>query len=85
MRRNPHDLTPTGYVKRPMIVQGCTRVKNAWGSVKTDIIVKSFKKCQISNVLDGTEANILFEDSSNDNPDKNCCIFKIMTEVKAQR
>ena len=36
----------------------------AWEGVDTAIIIKSFKKCCISNALDGTEDNILFEDDS---------------------
>jgi hypothetical protein len=38
-------------------------VKTLWESVKQDIVMKSFKKCGVSNVLDGTEDNVLFEES----------------------
>jgi hypothetical protein len=31
--------------------------------VKQEIIVKSSKKCGINNVLDGTEDDVLFEES----------------------
>jgi hypothetical protein len=37
--------------------------------VKTETVFKSFKKCGISNSLDGTEDNLLFEDSDDSVPD----------------
>ena len=69
MRTPQHDLTPTGYMKTK-IAQVCTWVKNAWDFVKTESVVKSFKKCSISNALDGTEDDIFFENSSNDELDE---------------
>jgi hypothetical protein len=36
-------------------------VKTSWESGKQEIVVKSFKKCGISNALDGTEDDVLFE------------------------
>jgi hypothetical protein len=47
----------------------CEWVKNSWDAVKTKIVFKSFKKCGISNSLDGTEDNLLFEDSDDLVPD----------------
>jgi hypothetical protein len=37
--------------------------------VKEEIVMKSFKKCGISDALDGTEDDILFEDSESENSD----------------
>jgi hypothetical protein len=37
--------------------------------VKDEIVVKSFKKCGISNALDGTEDDVLLEDSESENSD----------------
>jgi hypothetical protein len=44
-------------------------VKNSWQQVTSKIIVKSFKKCGISNALDGSEDDILYEenDASSEN------------------
>jgi hypothetical protein len=58
-----HDLTPTGRMKRPTISQVCEWAKTLWELVKQEIVVKSFKKCGVSNALDGTEVNVLFEES----------------------
>ena len=41
-------------------------VLKAWEQIDTAIVRKSFKKCCISNALDGTEDGILFEDSESD-------------------
>jgi hypothetical protein len=37
-----------------------------WKSVPESIIVRSFKKCCISNALDGSEDDILWEDDGED-------------------
>lgn len=67
-----HDLTPTGRIKQPTIAQVCEWVKKSWDDVRPEIIVKSFKKCGISNALDGTEDDALFEvsDSSSSDDDE---------------
>jgi hypothetical protein len=53
-----HDFTATGRMKRPTIMRVCDWVKTSWQSVKEEIVVKSFKKCCISNALDGTEDDV---------------------------
>ena len=42
----------------------CQFVINAWDKVDLNTVVKSFKKCGISNLLDGTEDCLLWEDKS---------------------
>jgi len=56
-----HHVTSTGRVKRPSISNVCEWVKNSWQRIKSETIVKSFKKCGISNALDGSEDDILYE------------------------
>jgi hypothetical protein len=34
--------------------------------VREDIIVKSFKKCSISNALDGSEDHLIYEEDNDD-------------------
>ena len=58
-----HHITPTGRVKRPLISNVCERVKNSWQRVKRETIVKSLKKCGISNAIDESEDDILCEES----------------------
>ena len=58
-----HHITPAGRVKRPSNSNVYEWVKNSWQRVKSEIIVKSLKKCGISNALDGSEDDTLFEES----------------------
>jgi len=58
-----HHVTPAGTVKQPSISNVCEWVKNSWQRVKSETIVKSFKKCGISNALDQSEDDILCEES----------------------
>ncbi|KAG8235949.1 hypothetical protein J437_LFUL016271 [Ladona fulva] len=55
-------------MKRPSISEVCEWVKKSWEDIKAEVIVKSFKKCGISNALDGTEDDALFKegDTSDD-------------------
>ena len=44
-------------------------VSAAWKAIPESIIVRSFKKCCISNALDGSEEDILWEDDGEDKDD----------------
>ena len=44
-------------------------VSTAWKAIPESIIVRSFKKCCISNALDGSEDDILCEDDGEDKDD----------------
>ena len=65
----------------------CTRVKEVWDDLSPDIIKKSFKKCSISNSLDGSEDHLIYDDDSesdididpsddlmSDTDDVDCCM-----------
>ena len=41
----------------------------AWKAIPESIILRSFKKCYISNALDGSEDYILWEDDGEDKDD----------------
>ena len=64
-----HALTHEGRLKRPSITLWCQWVLKAWNDIDPAIIIKSFKKCCISNALDGSEDSILYDDDSNDESD----------------
>lgn len=66
MIEGPHTFTPAGNIVRPSypIVYGW--ILAAWAAIPEEMIVKSFKKCCISNALDGSEDDILFEDELQD-------------------
>jgi len=44
-------------------------VSAAWKAIPKSIIVRPFKKCCISNALDGSEDDILWEDDGEDKDD----------------
>ena len=44
-------------------------VSAAWKAIPENIIVRSFKKCRISNALDRSEDDILWEDDGEDKDD----------------
>ena len=54
------ELTAAGNFKRPLLSTIATWATTAWESLEDCIIQKSFKKCSISNNLDGTEDDILW-------------------------
>ena len=56
------EFTKSGAMKRPGLSLVVQWVKEAWESISEDIIIKSFKKCGISNAMNGTEDDILYED-----------------------
>jgi hypothetical protein len=41
----------------------------AWKAIPASIFVRSFKKCCISNALDGSEDDLLWEDDGEDKDD----------------
>jgi len=57
-----HHVTLAGRLIRPSISDVCEWVKNSWQRVKSETIVKSLKKCGISNALDGSGDDILYEE-----------------------
>jgi hypothetical protein len=44
----------------------CQWIKQSWSTVREDIIDKSFKKCGISNALDGSEDHLIYEEDNDD-------------------
>ena len=60
------DLTPTGRIKKACIAQVCDWILRLWNSVKKEVVVKSFKKCGISNAVDGTEDVEIYRDEESD-------------------
>ncbi|XP_069606515.1 uncharacterized protein [Ranitomeya imitator] len=63
MAADHHDLTPAEQLKSPTIPQVCKWVKTSWQSIKDETVVRAFEKCGISNALEGSEDNVLHEDS----------------------
>lgn len=61
MAEGLHDLTPTGRIRKPDIALLCQWIVDAWKMIPDDMVRKSFKKCCISNRLDGTEDDAVWD------------------------
>jgi hypothetical protein len=54
-----------GKIKQPDAEQLCEWIREAWAHISPTLIEKSFKKCSISNKLDGTEEDYLWDSDPN--------------------
>ena len=66
----PLDNTKNGNRKAPSKPLLLKWIKEAWLAITPETIQKSFKKCGISNAMDGTEDD-LFQIDSSDSKDNN--------------
>uniref|UniRef100_A0A6B0U635 Putative pogo transposable element n=1 Tax=Ixodes ricinus TaxID=34613 RepID=A0A6B0U635_IXORI len=69
MASGEHSLTPSGRIKRPPLETVCEWVLAAWDMVSPGIVESSFKKTGLSNALDGTEDDAIWNASDDDNHD----------------
>ena len=65
-----------GSTRAPALSTLCTWVKESCRGIDEDLVIKAFKKCSISNSLDGTKDDILYgeegterENDIEDSPD----------------
>lgn len=58
-------LTLAGNVKAPSLTTMTSWVLEAWRGLPKEMVAGSFKKCGISNSIDGTEDDILWEEEAN--------------------
>jgi len=63
------ELTETGKIKRAASSEVAWWVSAAGKAIPESIIFRSFKKCCISNALDGSEDDILWEDDGEEKDD----------------
>ena len=57
------ELTKGGNLKRPSLSMVTTWVKEAWEDIPAEMVKKSFLKTGISNSMDWTEDDNLWQDS----------------------
>jgi len=63
------ELTETGKIKRAASSEVARWVLAAWKAIPESNIIRSFKKCCISNAFDRSEDDILWEDDGEDKGD----------------
>jgi hypothetical protein len=68
-RETAHELTETGKIKCAAPSEVTWWVSTAWKAIPESITGRSFKKCCISNALDGSEDDIVWEDDVEDKDD----------------
>ena len=61
MAAESYTLTAGGNMRAPPLDTQAHWVKDSWDAIRVPTIVKSFKKCCISNAMDGTEDDILWQ------------------------
>ena len=64
MISSPFDYTPAGKKKAPSRNMVLRWVHEAWWEIPVEMVAKSFKTCGISNSLDGTEDNELYNEEA---------------------
>ena len=55
-------FTSAGNMRAASLTIVCEWVKDTWQNIPSEMVVRSFKKCGISNAMDGTEDDMLWED-----------------------
>ena len=60
------ERTAKGNFKRPPLPIVASWAKNAWDMISKEMIKKSFLKCCISNALDGTEDDAVWQEDINE-------------------
>lgn len=61
-----HTLTASGRMRKAELNVICNWIKQTWDEIPTEMIQKSFLKCCITNALDGTEDDDVWEEEDED-------------------
>ena len=64
MVNGPFTYTPSGKKRAPSKELVLQWVNKAWQEIPAELVIRSFKSCGISNALDGTEDDAVYEEES---------------------
>ena len=64
MVNGPFTYTPSGRKRVPSKELVLQWVNKAWQEIHAELVIRSFKSCGISNALDGTEDDAVYEEES---------------------
>ena len=63
MVNGPFTYTSSGKKRAPSKELVLQWVNKAWQEIPAELVIRSFKSCGISNALDGTEDDAVYEES----------------------
>ena len=66
MLADQHTFTPSGRIRKVELDQICQWIVEAWEDIPIELIKKSFRKCCITNALDGTEDDEMWDEDDDD-------------------
>ena len=64
MVNGPFTYTSSGKKRAPSKELVLQWVNKAWQEIPAELVIRSFKSCGISNALDGTEDDAVYEEES---------------------
>lgn len=59
-----HQLTPNGRIRHASLGQLANWIATAWNKIPDETVITAFKKCCISNTMDGSEDDALWDPSA---------------------
>lgn len=79
-----HTFTPAGRMRKPTVKLMLAWISEAWKQLSEGIIIRSFRKTGISNMMDGTEDDLTWdEDEEDDDAELNMPGFSAETVEQA--
>ena len=63
-----HSFTPAGCIRKPYLQLICIWIFESWAAISPTTVRRSFLKCCITNAIDRTENDILWQDEDNTDP-----------------
>ena len=66
MAEGIHELTAGGRQKKPSEELVCRWIVEAWHDIPREMVANSFLKCGITNSLDGSEDDFIFDTSDDE-------------------
>ena len=66
MAEGIHELTATGRQKKPSEELMCQWIGKAWRDIPREMVARSFLKCGITNALDGSKDDCVFDSLSDE-------------------
>ena len=70
MVTGPFEFTPAGKKKAPSRNLVLRWIEQSWREIPEEMVRKSFLTCGISNALDGTEDDAIYEEEQDDDAEE---------------